>query len=338
MSVHVTSVVMPEVVIATSALRIWSASTKLDIASEVSASARQELPPKELASDGRIFLIPAKYPNNPKLSTPLTRLTSCRKAVDRILRSRGIPMLNGIAIPADQTDDVLAELDEVERTFRATLDELVAELPQLYAMQEQAYPKWATLLRKHQLSEAKVRERCVFDVPIHKVAMPESAAAAARLGKSTTDRALPSLLEDIAQRATERLDAITKLGGNINQRSVGPVRLMVEKLETFSFIDGRVSAMASALTAQLALIRHTGPLEPTEAAMLVSVLTTMAAPDRLLLLAASGVPATGLSPQPQLDLEDAPAPAEESIASIKQELGVATAPAEEASPAYAIGF
>jgi len=338
MSVHVTSVVMPEVVIATSALRIWSASTKLDIASEVSASARSELPPKELASDGRIFLIPAKYPNQPKLSTPLTRLTSCRKAVDRILRSRGIPMLNGIAIPAEQTDDVLAELDDVERTFRATLDELVAELPALYAMQEQAYPKWATLLRKHQLSEAKVRERCVFDVPIHKMAMPESQAAAARLGQSTTGRALPSLLDDISQRASERLDAITKLGGNINQRSVGPVRLMVDKLETFSFVDGRVSAMATALTAQLSLIRSIGPLEPSEVGILVSVLSTMAAPDRLLLLAENGAASASLSPQPQLDLEDAPAPAQDSIASIQQELGVTPAPAEEASPAYAIGF
>jgi hypothetical protein len=329
---------MPEVVIATSALRIWSASTKLDIASEVSASARSELPPKELASDGRIFLIPAKYPNHPKLSTPLTRLTSSRKAVDRILRSRGIPMLNGIAIPSGQTDDVLVELDEVERVFHETLNELVSELPELYAMQEQAYPKWASLLRKHQLSEAKVRERCVFDVPIHKVAMPESQAAAARLGQSTTARALPSLLDDISQRAGERLDAITKLGGNINQRSVIPVRLMVDKLETFSFVDGRVSAMASALTAQLSLIRGTGPLEPSEVAVLVSVLSTMAAPERLLLLAANGASSASLSPQSRLDLPAASAPAQESIASIKQALGVPTAPALDVSSAYAVGF
>ena len=337
MSSKIESVVLPEVVIASPALRIWSASTKLNIASEVSASARQELPPKELASDGRIFLVPAKYPNQPKLSTPLTRLTSLRKAVDRILRSRGFSLLNGIAIPSDQTDAVLAELDEVESTFHSTLNELIQELPTLYSMQEQAFPKWAGLLKRHQLAEKTIRERCVFEVPIHKIATPESVVAAARLTQCTTGRALPSLLEDMATRAVERLDAITKLGGTpLTQRSVVPVRQMIEKLETFSFLDGRVNAMAAALRAQMSLVKLTGPLDPTEAAHVVGVLTTMSAPERLLTLASAGFAVASLSTQQeQLDL--APA-AEVSIEAIKQELGVTAEPAVAPALAYVVGF
>lgn len=271
-------------------IEVWSGTVKFDHRQVVSDAARQELPPTELASDGRLSLVPAK--------TALTKLLSTRKAVERLLKDKGFALLGGYAVATSELPDVMAGLVTLETQFNQLVDDLVATRQSLYAEQQSKFPKWASLLRANEASEATIRSRCVFDVAVFEVGTPQEQSAANRLTKAAGN-AYPALLETIAADAESRLEAVLKIP-EVNQRSVNPVRELIDKLDTFSFMDPSVSPLVGALRGQMALLPANGKLTIQEMGTFVSVLQTLADPSRLLQLGKNAITAT--SSQPSLDL------------------------------------
>lgn len=323
-----TTTVLPGLTIVRPLIEVWSGTVKFDHRQVVSDAARLELPPSELASDGRLSLVPAR--------TALTRLLSTRKSVERLLKDKGFQLLGGYAVATSDLTEVMAELAGLEQHFNLLVDDLVDNRALLYAEQQTKFPKWASLLKANEASEATIRARCVFDVAVFEVAAPQEQSAATRLTKAASN-AYPALLDTIAADAEARLEAVLKIA-EVNQRSVNPVRELVDKLDTFSFIDSSVGPLVSALRSQMALLPANGKLTIAEMGTFVSVLQTLADPSRLLQFGKKAITAT--SSQPLLDLRPAdPMPVEvipvvEAIAQIDALLS--SPPVAQPSPDFAV--
>lgn len=311
-----TTTVLPGLTIVRPLIEVWSGTVKFDHRQVVSDAARSELPPSELASDGRLSLVPGR--------TALTKLLSTRKGVERLLKSKGFQLLGGYAVATSDLPEVMAELANLEQQFNVLVDDLVINRVDLYAEQQTKFPKWADLLKANEASEATIRARCVFDVAVFEVSAPQEASAATRLTKAASN-AYPALLETIAAEAEDRLEAVVKLP-DVNQRSVNPVRELIDKLDTFSFIDASVAPLVSALRGQMALLPHNGKLSMSEMGTFVSILQTLADPSRLLQFGMNAITAT--SSQPLLDLRPADPvplevlPVEQAIDEIKELLSM----------------
>lgn len=262
-------------------IEIWSGTVRIR-RSEDLADAESHLPPSELVSDGRKRIVP---------KDPLKPLLTVRKAVERLLKGPGIPMMGGVAVPETMASVVEAELPKLEAKFNEAVDDLCSGLLGSYQKLEEAWPGWAPMLRKSRLSEADVRARCRFDVVALRAAAPDasrSVGAAKRFDRIAT-AALPKLLEDIAARAEEILEESFRGKGAVTQRQLAPVRRLVEKLETFSFLDPRVAPMAGSFGNQLAGMPKTGPLNANHTATVVTVLKTLADPDLMLTHGSSAI-------------------------------------------------
>lgn len=285
--------ILPGLTIIKPLIEIWSGTTKFDHRQVVSQAVRGELPPSELASNGRLSLVPQR--------SALTKLLSNRKAVERLLKAKGFQLLGGYAIATTDLSAVMIEIAELEQQFRLLIDDLVDTRDLLYAQQQADFPKWASLLNANEASEATIRTRCVFDVAVFEVSAPAEPSAADRLNKAAGN-AYPALLEAIAEDAEKRLDAILSLA-EVNQRSVNPVRELIDKLDTFSFIDGSVEPLVASLRGQMALLPFNGKLTTAELGTFVTILQTLSNPGRLLALGKNAI--TQAMSQPAFDLRPA---------------------------------
>lgn len=255
-------------------IEIWSGTVKVRRDVDL-ADASSSLPPPEIISDGRKRLVP---------TDPLKPLLNVRKGVERLLKGVGFPFMGGVAIPESETSHVEAELPKLQQAFSDALDDLCANLDLWYARLEAQHPQWQGLLRASRLTPSEVRSRCKFDIAAFKAAMPDASAsreASQRFGRFA-EAAFPDLLKDIAGRAQAMLDTSFSGRVEVTQRQVTPVRNLVAKLDTFGFLDHRVTPMADALAAQLTLIPATGPLDPAQTSMVVSMLKTLSDPEAIL--------------------------------------------------------
>jgi len=271
-------------------IEIWSGTVRISRSVDL-ANAESHLPPSELVSDGRKRIVP---------KDPLKALLTIRKAVERLLKGPGIPMMGGVAVPETMASVIEAELPKLESTFNDAVNELCSGLLVSYQALEDTWPEWAPMLRKSRLKEADVRARCRFDVVALRAAAPDasrSAGAAKRFDRIAT-AALPKLLEDIAARAEEILEQSFRGKGVVTQRQLTPVRRLVEKLDTFSFLDPRVAPMAGSFVNQLAGLPKAGPLNASHTATVVTVLKTLADPDLMLTHGSSAISTTNFDSDP----------------------------------------
>lgn len=260
-------------------VEIWSGTVRVKRSEDLKA-ANDHLPPAELVSDGRKRIV---------RRDPLRPLLAKRKQLDRLLRSVGFPFMGGVAVPDVKAAMVDSKIAEIETDFNNDRINLCNALADEYDLQEEKYPEWAEMLRSSRLDEASVMSRCRFDVVSHRVAAPDATVcpgAAQRFSK-IADAALPTLLKTIAADAENILEESVKGKGRISTKTVNVVRRLVDKLDTFSFLDPRVDPLAQALHTQLGSLPSSGYLSGSETVILRSILTAMADPEDAILQAAA---------------------------------------------------
>jgi hypothetical protein len=258
-------------------IEVWSGTVKVSREQDL-AAAKANLPPATIVSDGRKRLISQK---------PLRPFLAVRKCVERLLGSHGIRLLGGYAVPVSATAEIEAQLPELEREFLEARADLVSNLDRHFddwvAEMEEEFPGWGDMLRRNRTDPLTVESRCCFHVGCIRAETPDattSAGAASRF-HAIANSALPTLLQETADRADELL---TEFQGKVSttQRAVTAVRKLVDKLGTFSFLDQRVRPMVEVLEGQLNLLPKTGPLNANATTMLFWVVRQLADPQAML--------------------------------------------------------
>jgi len=249
-------------------LRLWSATRKLHIESELS-NAKDVLPPHHLATGGEIRLV---SPDRLKWRA------TARKALERILKQYGTRSAAGDIVPLDQVDALKAELKALEQKIKADIDDFADNLEAYLREWRVANPEWAHLLQN---GAVDVRKRCEFSwvifrpAPIEGEDGQETLAAMART-------AAQSVATEVAQAAQEAWAKGLKGRDKIQPASVNPIRRIATKLRSFAMVDPILSTAASRIAGVLAQLPATGPVSGAQLTALQAAVLWLTSSDRIL--------------------------------------------------------
>lgn len=275
MSITTNNQALSEITLFHPLLEIWSSSVTFDLRDVKSISS--DIPPKELISNGRMFLIPQGKSANGR-SSLLSQLTSIRKGVERTLSGHGIRLMGGYAIPNSQVSAVLQDIADANKEFDQLVDDLINEVPRLYELQIQNYPEWESQLRAAQLSPACIRSRCCFDVAVFEVSSPKNPQAT-RMFNNSTSGLFDDVLKDMAANARQIMQTtFTNRGKPITRKALRPVNRIIEKLDTFTFIDVRLVPMVEYLRDTMNSLPKLGNLSDNDIGRVIAMLTTITSP------------------------------------------------------------
>lgn len=263
-------------------IEIWSGTVRVKRMEDLK-SASDLLPPSAILSDGRKRIVRKE---------PLRPLLAIRKRVDRMLRASGFGFMGGIAIPESKSSEIEAELPKLEAEFIDAVNALCSNLPAEYQILSNEFPDWAEMLDKSRLTEDDVRSRCRFDVVSYRVAAPDQSTKASNRFHKIVDSALPTLLKDIADDAEKMYIDSVQGKSRLSSKTVAMVSRLVDKLDTFGFLDPRVAPMADALAAKLQGMPTSGFLSPADSIVVNGVLVSMTDPEALLLQGSAHINST----------------------------------------------
>lgn len=275
MSINNNNQALSEITLFHPLLEIWSSSVTFDLRA---INGITQLPPKQLVTDGRMFLIPQGKLQSGKANL-LSQLTSVRKGVERTLSSVGIRLMGGYAIPNSKVSAVLQEIADYNAEFDRLVSELVADVSTLYNQQINNYPEWAAQLLDAQISPASIQKRCRFDLAVFEVSAPKNTEAARRFN-CATNGIFDQVLGDLADNAHQILrNTFANRGDGITRKALRPVNRIIEKLDTFTFVDSRLVPMVSYLQDTMNSLPLTGNLSANDIGRVVAMLTTITSPD-----------------------------------------------------------
>lgn len=265
-------------------LEIWSSSVTFDLRDV--KNLKNELPPKDLITNGRMFLVPQGKLANGSTSV-LTQLASVRKAVERTLSAHGVRLMGGYAIPNPMVSTVLQEISDLNHEFDNLVNELVQELPSLYDQQIRAYPEWESQLRAAQISPKSIRSRCFFDVAVFEVSAPKDPAATSRFNDSAKGL-FKNVLDDLAATARQIMQVtFSNRSNGITRKAMRPVNRIIDKLDTFTFVDTRLNPMVDFCRDTMNSLPKLGNLSDNDISRVIAMLSIISKPEDFIQFGAS---------------------------------------------------
>lgn len=263
-------------VLVTADLRIWSGGVKLTRDEDLS-SVRDKLPPTGMVTDGRKNLV------KPSALAPFHAI---RKRLERLLSRQGFRLMSdAFAIPESEIDQVVLEIDAMEKEFNDLVPVFLSDLPKHYREQAEEFPDWKDQLKAGELAANAIQARMRFGVGIYKIAPPDPDNADSRLNRQYTNvvnGVVPALLSDIAGKASDLLKGPIGKKLVCTQAHHTQVRKLVERLSAFSFLDHRVGPSADALSSMLGCIPLNAPLSAGDTAVLRVVVEQLSDPETIL--------------------------------------------------------
>ncbi|HOV56389.1 MAG TPA: DUF3150 domain-containing protein [Rhodanobacteraceae bacterium] len=287
----------------------WTGTVSVKRESHLATVASQ-LPPKELITDGVIHLIEPK-----KLAPPASR----RREVDRAIIKVGFAFMGGYALKDEDLDRVLTDIERIEKEYWADVNHICANLESLYDERARSFPHWAHLIETNKLEGAQARARYSFSVTPMKMAQPPAESKAVMAFERGLDGIQDAVLASIASQAR---DMATRLFGNrqaaMTRRSINRIWEILEKVDSFSYIDARMAPVKEKLSAMLDALPVKEPFSPTDIGVVSAVLAQLQDPEALLNVGQAMFAATDAI-TPSLLLEEAPSIADEPSVQLNDE-------------------
>jgi hypothetical protein len=263
---------------------VWSGAVSVNRDTDLQ-NVKDQLPSSEVMTDGQKKLV---------ANDRLSKLKSLRTGIPRQLLSLGFDPMetvddnghrNGsgfIAVLDTVLPEAVALLEDAKRRFYDYLDgDLIPNLDTYYEEQEQKLPGDKAFLRENRRSPGQVRSACRFTWALFHIS-PAKGEAAEQSFAALEENAVPALIAEIAREAWALWDGSFKGRDTVTQKAANAARRLVEKIETYSIIDGRLFRTATALRKLIEGISDKGPLDELETFSLGAVLRRMADGQELL--------------------------------------------------------
>lgn len=270
------SSVLSDAIVVACLIDVWSGKITVIRDQDLDDTARTNLPPHAIYSDGQKQII------NPKV---LAKLETPRRMAQRDLVSLGFRSPLGYIIAPQREQELYDRLEVRRQEFEAGKQDIIQNLAQYYDEWERENPGHEAFLRRKRPNASEVDLRCRFDFAVYRVMPVESEHGQQRF-EAVAQATVPSLVRDIASNAGSILKSSFAGKARVTQRQLGAVRDLVAKLKGFSMFDPRVLPSAQALEAVLSKLPHTGPLDPMETTIVGSMLRSLSDPDEVLAISA----------------------------------------------------
>lgn len=244
---------------------IWSASRKL-LPEDLGNAA---LPPDELASLG------SKKICNPE---EMNIFKALKARAESLLRQNGIKFLNGWAIPQGRLEEIDNCLAAIRDDFNMAKEEFLQRYEQAVREWIDSHPAWSGIIANSVVSEDYVRSRLAFRWQIFRVALPEVSDVTQDDLAEDVKNLGSTLYDEIAKSAAETWKYCYEGKTEVTRKALSPLKSMYDKLIGLTFVEPRVSSIASLIHTALGSIPKRGPITGATLLMLQGLVSLLRNP------------------------------------------------------------
>lgn len=246
-------------------VHIWSATKKLLPQDFGNAS----LPPEELASLGN------KRVCNPE---DLKIFATLKARAISILERAGIRFLNGWTVPSDKLENIDRGLVEVRDEFNTAKDAFLKRYEQSVQEWIKSHPGWQSIIANSIVSEDYVRSRLEFKWQVYRISLPEAASTLQDNLENDVKNLGGTLYDEIAKSATETWKNCYEGKVEVTRKALSPLKTMYDKLMGLTFVEPRVTPIASLINTALENIPKRGPISGATLLMLQGLVSLLRTP------------------------------------------------------------
>lgn len=252
--------VLRDVIVFSNSTSLWSGRGKLT--AEDLGDEADKLPPAALASLGSKRLFP---------KDEIRKLETFKRKIARIIGAYGTPFLTGRAVPVPMAEACARELDAVVADARKAVDAFMAEFDSNLRDWHASNAQWRHLLAAGTPEREAVRKRINFGYDAYPVGVPDGELLAERMSIAVGELG-SGLLHDIAKDARDFCKkALTNREVAASQKTVNPIRRLLQKLKSLSFLNHRALPVLNVGTLLVDQLPKQGKLTESDYLLLVQL-------------------------------------------------------------------
>ena len=209
-------------------VNIWTARKKLSPEDFDGAT----LPPDDLASLG------SKRICDPE---DLRVFGTLKARAVSLLDRHGVRFLGGWAIPENQADAIVTELEQILQDFNAAKADFLSRYDESVREWIAKHPGWEQIIFDSTVSADYVRSRMGFCWRLYRIVPPDPADPVMVGLKDEVEGLGHTLFGEVSKVATEAWHKCFAGKTEITRKALSPLRTIHQKLSGLSFVEPRVS-------------------------------------------------------------------------------------------------
>jgi len=251
--------ILDNIVILVLSVSLWTGRKQLR-EEDLKLADGSELPPQKLASLG------SKRVMDPAALAPFATF---KRRAERTVLAVGTRFLGGYAVPVEKLDGLMAELDVIKDEYNAAKIEFLAEYDQAVQDWKTQNPGWEEVIARSVESLEYVRRQLAFCVQTFNINPVEGHET----GLETEINGLADQLRhEVRQQARLTWDSSFKGKLEAGQKTVRPIRAMLEKIEGLVFLEPGLNELVTGIRSTLISLPKTGPIKGGDFAALCGVI------------------------------------------------------------------
>jgi hypothetical protein len=250
-------------------VNIWTARKKLSPEDFDGAT----LPPDDLASLG------SKRICDPE---DLRVFGTLKARAVSLLDRHGVRFLGGWAIPENQADAIVIELEQILHDFNAAKDDFLARYDESVREWIAKHPGWEQIIFDSTVSADYVRSRMGFLWRLYRIVPPDPADPVMVGLKDEVEGLGQTLFGEVSKAATETWHKCFAGKTEITRKALSPLRTIHQKLSGLSFVEPRVSPVADLIHTAFEHLPKRGRIEGANLLMLQGLVSLLRDTDGLI--------------------------------------------------------
>lgn len=249
-----TSTVLDQMAIFHVDFDIWTGKARLT-AKDLRLGSDGEIPPASLATLG------SKNICDPKL---LRAFGAIKQRMARYMESVGLRFMNGYAVPLSRLDEVSKELNALRDEFYRARDAFLHSYDTAVNDWCSANPEWADIIRDGVMSRDRVADRLGMTWEAFQITNGDVQASGTHGVENKARRLGGDLLQEVIETASEAYSThLAKPSLHVSFRVRKPLKVMRDKMDGLSFLDGRFKSLVQLMDEALRFLPEDSK-EPVE--------------------------------------------------------------------------
>ena len=249
-------------------VNIWTARRKLTPEDFTGVT----LPPEDLASLG------SKRICDPEELKVFGTLKS--RAVS-LLDRHGVRFLGGWAIPLDQAEWIVSELEQILHDFNTAKEDFLGRYDQSVREWIAKHADWEQIIADSVVGADYVRSRMGFVWRIYRVVPPDPSDPVMDGLKSEVESLGQTLFGEVSKAAAEAWHKCFAGKKEVTRKALSPLRSIHQKLQGLSFVEPRVAPVADLIHTAFESIPKRGKIDGGNLLMLQGLVSMLRDVDAL---------------------------------------------------------
>ena len=249
-------------------VNIWTARKKLSPEDFAGAT----LPPEDLASLG------SKRICDPE---DLRIFGTLKARAVSLLDKHGVRFLGGWAIPQDQADIIVTELEQILSDFNTAKEDFLARYDESVREWISKHAGWEQIIADSTVSADYVRSRIGFIWRLYRIVPPDPADPVMEGLRQEVESLGETLFGEVAKAASEAWHKCFAGKTEITRKALSPLRTIHQKLSGLSFVEPRVTPIVDLIHTAFEHLPRRGRIEGANLLMLQGLVSMLRDTDTL---------------------------------------------------------